>query len=387
MLIGPKPTTATLQSEVLDPALAALVERLDVRSRRVLAGKLQGERRSKRRGRSVEFEDYRQYAPGDDLRHIDWHAYARLDRFFIKVFQEEEDLCVHLVLDASASMLAGSPGKLLVGARLLAALGCLALTSNNRVGLMVMGLPSGASATLPGTSSAGVRVLPPTRGRTGVQRLVQALCESIDVAQDGSLSQGTGAVQAQGAGPGPGAGESFAQALKQLAAGAQGAGGGAGVAIVASDLLIPGVPARPRSVLGGQAPASAEAVPGYLPGLKYLAGSAAPGFDALIVQVLTPGELDPARELSGPGVGGPGGTTARSVVTGDVRLLDAETARGLELTVNAEALKAYRQRAARFVQEAGATCTKLGLRHTLLTTDANVSDFVLGPLRRTGVLT
>ena len=94
--------------DLIPPGLAATLDRLDLVSRKVFAGKLPGERRSKRRGRSVEFDDFRNYAPGDDLRHIDWNVYARLDRLFIKLFREEEDLALHVVVDVSASMQAGA---------------------------------------------------------------------------------------------------------------------------------------------------------------------------------------------------------------------------------------------------------------------------------------
>src|SRR5262245_27948309 len=97
---APGPRT---MEELLGAGLIGALDRLDVLSRKVFAGKLPGERRSKKRGQSVEFDDYRNYVPGDDLRHIDWNVFARLDRFFVKLFREEEDLALHVVIDASAS--------------------------------------------------------------------------------------------------------------------------------------------------------------------------------------------------------------------------------------------------------------------------------------------
>ncbi|MBC7770933.1 MAG: DUF58 domain-containing protein, partial [Pyrinomonadaceae bacterium] len=123
--------------ELISSELSARLDRIDIISRKIFAGKLQGERRSKRRGQSVEFEDYRNYVPGDDLRHVDWNIFARLERFFIKIFQEEEDLSVHIVLDASASMDAGSPSKLVLGMRLAMALGYIALVNNDRLSLSI----------------------------------------------------------------------------------------------------------------------------------------------------------------------------------------------------------------------------------------------------------
>jgi uncharacterized protein (DUF58 family) len=102
-------------------------------SRKVLLGKLQGERRSKKRGQSVEFADYRQYVAGDDLRFIDWNLYARLDRLFLRLFLEEEDLSVSVVMDVSQSMDYGEPHKLLYATKLAAALGYIGLARYNRV--------------------------------------------------------------------------------------------------------------------------------------------------------------------------------------------------------------------------------------------------------------
>jgi uncharacterized protein (DUF58 family) len=105
---------------------------------RVRAGAIKGERRSIKRGTSIEFADYRNYAPGDDLRRLDWNVYARLDRPYIKLLEDEEDLAVHVILDASASMNWGeetSPdhNKLLFGKRLFAGLGYISLSSNDRL--------------------------------------------------------------------------------------------------------------------------------------------------------------------------------------------------------------------------------------------------------------
>jgi len=103
--------------QLLPPELLTRLDALDVISRRVLAGKMRGERRSKRRGQSVEFADYRNYVIGDDLRHIDWNIYGRLDRLFLKMFLEEEDLSLYVVVDVSGSMNFGDPNKALYARR------------------------------------------------------------------------------------------------------------------------------------------------------------------------------------------------------------------------------------------------------------------------------
>jgi uncharacterized protein (DUF58 family) len=118
---------------LFDEAFLYKLERLSILSRRAMAGQLQGERRSPKRGQSVEFADFRPYSPGDDFRRIDWNAYARLERFFLKLFVEEEDLTVHLLVDTSRSMDWGQPNKLWYAVRAAGALGYIALASLDRV--------------------------------------------------------------------------------------------------------------------------------------------------------------------------------------------------------------------------------------------------------------
>jgi uncharacterized protein (DUF58 family) len=104
----------------------------------MLAGKMKGERRSKRRGQSVEFADYRNYVVGDDLRFIDWNIYARLDRLFLKLFLEEEDLALYVLVDVSKSCDYGDPHKALYLKKVAAALGYIGLVNYNRVSISAM---------------------------------------------------------------------------------------------------------------------------------------------------------------------------------------------------------------------------------------------------------
>ena len=129
------PTAAGKTSELLDPDFMARLDRLEIISRKIFAGKMRGERRSKRKGESVEFADHRNYVVGDDLRFLDWNVYARLDRLFLKLFLEEEDLHVSLLIDASKSMDWGSPNKLLYARRVAAALAYIGLSNYDRVSL------------------------------------------------------------------------------------------------------------------------------------------------------------------------------------------------------------------------------------------------------------
>src|SRR6195952_4451498 len=123
---------------LLDPSFMARLDQLDVMSRKLLAGKMKGERRSKRRGQSVEFADYRNYVIGDDLRFIDWNIYARLDRLFLKLFLEEEDLSLYVLVDVSKSVDYGNPNKALYIKQVAAALGYIALVNYNRVNIVAV---------------------------------------------------------------------------------------------------------------------------------------------------------------------------------------------------------------------------------------------------------
>jgi uncharacterized protein (DUF58 family) len=130
--------TATRGQDLLSPEFLLQLERLALLSRRAFRGRTRGERKSPRKGMSVEFSDYRPYGVGDDLRYVDWNIYGRLDRLYLKLFVDEEDLRLHLLLDGSASMSFGDPGKLRYAARLAAALGFVGLASHERVGVAVI---------------------------------------------------------------------------------------------------------------------------------------------------------------------------------------------------------------------------------------------------------
>jgi uncharacterized protein (DUF58 family) len=124
---------ATQTEPLLDPQFLARLEQLELVSRKIFLGRMKGERRSKRKGQSVEFADYRNYVIGDDLRFLDWNLFARLDRLFIRLFMEEEDLHVYLLLDNSLSMDFGMPTKLRYAKQLAAALGFIGLVNMDRV--------------------------------------------------------------------------------------------------------------------------------------------------------------------------------------------------------------------------------------------------------------
>ena len=117
-----------MSEPLLSPDFLRQLDRLDLATCRLQPGRMQGERRGPRRGGGQEFADYRPYTPGDDLRQVDWNAYARMERFFLRLFVEEEDTTLHLLLDASRSMAWGEPTKLDFARRCAAALGYVALS-------------------------------------------------------------------------------------------------------------------------------------------------------------------------------------------------------------------------------------------------------------------
>jgi uncharacterized protein (DUF58 family) len=307
--------------ELLPPALAARLDRLDVLSRKVFAGKMPGERRSKRRGQSVEFDDYREYTPGDDLRHIDWNVFARLDRFFVKLFREDEDLVVHLVLDDSPSMHGGAhsgpegdaPTKATHARRLAMAIGYIGLVNQNRVVIERFG-------------GARPRKLAPMRGRRQIERLTAFLLEPPEPVDRARRP------------------EAFAEAMRRVVRSKS----GTGVLVILSDFLFPeGVDA----------------------GLRYLGAAGQEGFDVSCMQVLAPGELDPALE-------------ADTGVRGDIRLTDIETGRASEVTISPALIERYRARLRAHIDGIAESCRARGMRHILLDTRVPVDRVILDSLRR-----
>jgi len=223
-----KPTTRKL-TELLDPKFMARLDSLDLISRKILQGKLQGERRSKRRGQSVEFADHRPYVVGDDLRFVDWNIYGRLEQLFLKLFIEEQDLTIHILTDTSASMGVGEPSKDLFARRLTAALGYISLVNNNRLTVSLFG--------------DGMRLqLANMRGRNYLPQMAELL---LTTECDGFSD--------------------FEKACRDAAAGRI----GVGVTIVISDFLFKqGYDAALRRLIGGR-------------------------YDLYVIQVLSPQEISP----------------------------------------------------------------------------------------------
>ncbi len=163
-------------NNLLSPELLAQLERLELVSRKIFRGRMKGERRSRRKGQSVEFADFRNYVAGDDLRFIDWNLYARLDKLFLKLFLEEEDLHFFTLIDNSRSMDFGDPTKLAYAKQLAAALGFIGLCRADRVRIETLA----SSLAKPG---------PVLRGRHSLYRMIDYL-DSIEPGQNVSLLDG-----------------------------------------------------------------------------------------------------------------------------------------------------------------------------------------------------
>ncbi|MHC4663045.1 MAG: DUF58 domain-containing protein [Planctomycetota bacterium] len=146
--------------ELLDKEFMAKIERLTLVTKKIFLGKTKGERKSRKRGISTDFADYRNYVAGDDLRFIDWNIYGRLERLFLKLFLEEEDLHVYILVDISESMKYGEPSKLFYAQRTAAALTYIGLVGMDRVGI--------------GLFDSNLRaVFPPSRGRKQLWRMLE----------------------------------------------------------------------------------------------------------------------------------------------------------------------------------------------------------------------
>jgi uncharacterized protein (DUF58 family) len=220
--------SASLIDAAFTRELEALRRRLRVRARSGAGG----EHAAPRRGSSAEFLEHRPYAPGDDLRRMDWLAFARTGEPVLKLFRAEEDVVVRLVVDASASLDAGEPPKILVAKRIAAAVGYMALASSERAQVLA-------------ARDDGVRMREPVRGRGGLPKLLREL-DGIVPAHAGDLARAIDAVVLRSPRP--------------------------GMLVVVSDFLDAG----PFDLALGRA--------------------AAAGHDLALVQVLAPEEIDPPWE-------------------------------------------------------------------------------------------
>ena len=222
-------------SALLTPELLRRLEQFQLLAARRAKSSLRGERRSRARGQSVEFADYRNYVAGDDFRYLDWNLFGRLDRLFLKLYEEERELPVTIFLDASESMAFGEPRKFDFARQVAAAVGYVALCGFDRVS--ILSFPDNPE------EAAARGALRSVRGRKSALQFFQNISQ---------LSAGGSA--------------SFNEALRRGALQAR----RAGLAVVLSDFLDPA---------------------GYDAGLTALVGR---GFQINAVQILAPEELNPS---------------------------------------------------------------------------------------------
>ncbi len=336
MLRTPSQSRPASLEDLLDTKLLARLDALDISSTKIFRGKLKGERRSKKRGESVEFADHRSYVTGDDLRHIDWNIYGRLDMLFMKLFQEEEDLSLHMVLDCSASVDTGEPNKFLFMQKLAMALGYIGMVKYNRVACSAIGGSSSGSLSPPG-ERAGVRGALPGEAAGASTQLVQAVRDLRGKRRVHDLSRFICSLRPdEGKG---GESSSFGEACRRIALSRR----GKGIMVVMSDMLIK---------------------EGYEEGLRMLVGR---GYDVFVIQVLSPQELEPG-------------------ITGDLRLKDIEDGDKAEITISAPLLKKYKKTLAAYTNQLRDFCARREIMLLTVPSDTGVDTMVLDHLRRRGVV-
>ncbi|MBI3976194.1 MAG: DUF58 domain-containing protein [Armatimonadetes bacterium] len=309
-------------THLLEPDFLRRLETLTLLSRRMARSGVRGERRSPTLGRGVEFADYRSYQAGDDYRYIDWHIYSRLDRLFVKLFSEEEDINVHLLVDRSASMAlapaaeisaASSSGSILAGlpamskldyaVRVAAAIGYIGLVSLDRVGA------AGFDRRVTGA-------LGPGRGRGQTLHLFRFL-----------------------SGLTPGDRSDLSAAMREYVHTTR----RRGLLVLLSDLLMPG---------------------GVADGLKL---ARAHHFDLFVIHILSEEDLAPP-------------------FAGDLRLIDSESGAGMEVTVDGPALRAYLRARDRYLADLEQFCLRHRIEYLRTTTAVPFPDLILRYLRVGGLI-
>lgn len=319
--------TTDKRDSLLDPAFLRRLESLRIHARRAFPGSTRGERRSTRRGSSVEFADFRKYEAGDDFRHVDWSIYARLERLMLRQFVEEEDVRIDILIDQSRSMRFGEPvTKFDYARRAAAALAFLGIGSLDRVGV----------ATFDSAIRSRVRAL---RGRGHLMSIMTFL-EGLEGEGDESLNDDSQNDQAKTGDEqsseyvndtGEPARETrLSAALRSY----QKANTRPGILFVISDFLSPD---------------------DYLTEMKMLAHR---GFDLNIIQVLAPEEMRPE-------------------VGGDLLLVDSETGETREITANERVVAAYRDALAGFTSSLETFCRTHGAAYSLVETGTSFEELLL----------
>jgi uncharacterized protein (DUF58 family) len=180
---APKRSDERRRPARFDETFLRRLESLRLVTKRASLGQLRADRRSRRRGAGIEFADHRDYVAGDDLRILDWNLYGRMERLLVRLFEEDEDLAIDVLVDTSASMGLGTPAKLDLAAQVSAALAYVGLASLDRVAVTAVddGLGEG---------------LPPARGKSQILPLLRFL-EGLEAGGRTSLARAARALLAR----------------------------------------------------------------------------------------------------------------------------------------------------------------------------------------------
>ncbi|MGH7142996.1 MAG: DUF58 domain-containing protein [Planctomycetota bacterium] len=314
--------------QLLSDEFLARLGKLSIYSRRLLQGKMRGEKHSRKRGVSLDFADYRNYSQGDDLRRIDWNIFGRLEKLFLKLYHEEEDRTVYLILDTSMSMAQGGPAartvrergetaadaglnedaaikKFTAARRLIASLAYIGLSGGDRIVIYAGGK----------TKEAQLADLRASGGK-GTFRLFRFLEEL----KCGGRTDLTALIHG------------FAAEHRRR-----------GICVVVSDFLDP---------------------TGYQTPLKTLKAGQ---MDVTCVQLLGADEADPN-------------------LLGDMRLVDIETGEIVDVTVNQTLLNKYRETLRKYCSGLKEFCARCGFGYLYITSDVPFESMVLRYLRSTGII-
>ncbi len=309
-------------SALITPELLRRLEQFQLLAARRTKSSAKGERRSRARGQSVEFADHRNYTPGDDFRYLDWNLYGRLEKLFLKLYEEERELPVTIFLDASESMTFGTPRKFDFARQVAAAVGYVALCGFDRVNMITF--PELSSTNNAGTPADNASLSRELAAR-GAIRSVRGKRSTIQFLQH--LNHLT----AQGS----------ANLNETLRRGALQASQ-VGVAVVLSDFLDP---------------------TGYEEGLGALV---ARGFQVNAIQILAPEEWSPTS-------------------FGDLRLVDSESGVAQEITFGRFRLVNYQQTVQNFIQRLREFCQKRGVHFFMCPSDSSLEELLLKHLREAEV--
>ena len=312
-----------MHNSLLTPELLRRLEQFQLLAARRAKSSAKGERRSRARGQSVEFADYRNYVHGDDFRYLDWNLYGRLEKLFLKLYEEERELPVRIFLDASESMTFGEPRKFDFARQVAAAIGYVALSGFDRVSVIPFPARTADGQTEPRNTEHGTRIF--ELAARGALRSVRGKKSAIQFFQNLSALTASGAANLN-------------EALRRGALEAR----QAGVAVVLSDFLDPA---------------------GYESGLTALVGR---GFQVDIVQILAPEELSPTT-------------------FGDLRLVDSETGGAQEVTFGRYRMKNYQQMVQNFLQRLREFCQKRGINFFAVSSSTELQELLLKQLRQAEV--